>query len=391
MVYIKNTGDFPLHSFKRNIMQLVVDGLQMISSALFCSFIYHAMLLEDVRFKKLRLYYRAFLGFVLFYLILIFLFPDFIRKSLWFFVISRALIILISSVFYIELGRNLKVVYFRYLFAAITFLFLTGFLGIWDSTVNAATSIYTGFQYLCLGYFLENICFVGAFSYKYYNTDREKKEAESDHQMQIVKTQTEIQQQTMNYIGREIHDNIGQKLTLASLYIQKIEYENKAPQINNNIEKINTIINASIQELKELSKSLTDDTIDATSLEVLLQLECDKINDLKKGRVVFEYAASDIEISYRIKNVFLRISQEFMQNSIKHSDCQSILVSVSKTNDSLSLALEDDGIGFDPNQLKNDGIGLINMKQRAKIIGAKYTYKSQPGKGAQLKLTISIK
>ena len=52
------------------------------------------------------------------------------------------------------------------------------------------------------------------------------------HTKELLSTQIEMQTQTMQYIGREIHDNVGQKLTLASLYTQQLAYENKAPQIN---------------------------------------------------------------------------------------------------------------------------------------------------------------
>ena len=68
---------------------------------------------------------------------------------------------------------------------------------------------------------------------------------QEEHQKELLSTQIEIQNQTMQYIGREIHDNIGQKLTLASLYTQQLAYENKAPQINENIENISAIINQS--------------------------------------------------------------------------------------------------------------------------------------------------
>ena len=389
-VYVKNTGDFPLGTTKRHVMQLVVDGLQIISSLLFCSFIYQALLLESSRFKKLQIYYRFFVWFVLLYIALIFIFPEFIRKSLVFFIISRVLIILISMVFYIEIGKNLKIIYFRYLFAAITFLFITGFMGIWDSTVNTSTSVYTGFQYLCLGYFLENACFVGAFIYKYYSTDKEKSDAEIAHQLQIIKTQTDIQQQTMNYIGREIHDNIGQKLTLASLYTQQLAYENKAPQINENIENITIIINQSLSELRELSKSLIDDTINNLTIEALLMKETDKINDLKKCNVVFNFNAKIVEVNYHIKSVLLRICQEFMQNSIKHSNCKSINIQLEKKEHKLQLSLSDDGVGFDTKAISNTGIGLSNMKKRTEIIGGTFSLKSVAKEGTQLTISIPV-
>jgi signal transduction histidine kinase len=93
------------------------------------------------------------------------------------------------------------------------------------------------------------------------------------HKEELLKTQTEIQKEIMQYIGREIHDNVGQKLTLSSIYLQQIVFENKAPQISKNINAVNTIINESLNELRHLSKSLTDDAIEYNSIIELLEKE----------------------------------------------------------------------------------------------------------------------
>ena len=93
------------------------------------------------------------------------------------------------------------------------------------------------------------------------------------HKRELLETQVEIQTQTMQYVGQEIHDNIGQKLTLASLYTQQLAFENKAPQVNDSIENISNIINESLSELRQLSKSLTDNAIETHTLIELIANE----------------------------------------------------------------------------------------------------------------------
>lgn len=210
-----------------------------------------------------------------------------------------------------------------------------------------------------------------------------------EHQQELLSTQLEIQKQTMQHIGREIHDNIGQKLTLASLYTQQLAYENKAPHINDNIENISSIINQSLSELRELSKSLTDDSIDKSNLEVLLKLECKKINDLKICKVRFVNNSVSLEISYQMKSVLFRIVQEFLQNSIKHSNCKNVTVALSNTQDLLNLTVMDDGKGFDITTQKSTGIGLNNMKKRAEMIGGTFDLESS-SKGTKLLIEIPI-
>lgn len=210
------------------------------------------------------------------------------------------------------------------------------------------------------------------------------------HKKELLKTEMEIQTQTMKHIGREIHDNIGQKLTLASLYTQQLAFENKELQINKNIENIGDIINQSLTELRQLSKSLTDNTIESASISVLIELECEKVNNLKKCKVKFENEAQVGFISYQIKSILFRITQEFLQNSIKHAACKNIVVTLDKCNSNIKLTLKDDGKGFNVENSKSNGIGLKNMEKRTELIGGSFTINSQPQKGATVIIEIPI-
>ncbi len=212
-----------------------------------------------------------------------------------------------------------------------------------------------------------------------------------EHQKEILSTQIEIQRQTMEHIGREIHDNIGQKLTLASLYTQQLAYENKAPQINDTIESISGIINQSLSELRELSKSLTDNTIHKSSISRLIEKECLKINDLNICQVTCQFTKKKIHLSYQSKNILLRITQEFLQNSIKHSKCKNIIVVMSVSSKNiLELSLQDDGKGFDVSIDTATGIGLSNIKKRIEILGGTYQLKSDSAYGTKLTIELPL-
>jgi signal transduction histidine kinase len=207
---------------------------------------------------------------------------------------------------------------------------------------------------------------------------------------ELLSTQLEIQQQTMQHIGREIHDNVGQKLTLASLYTQQLSYENKAPQITDKIETISNIINESLSELRSLSKSLTDNTIADKNIEELIAQECKNVNQLQKCRVDFSFSGRMMKLDYQAKNILLRIVQEFLQNSMKHSGCTTVCIKLEQAEQHFFLLLEDDGKGFDPDIVKYKGIGLTNMKKRTESIGGTLKLTAQPEKGTQINITIPI-
>jgi signal transduction histidine kinase len=194
----------------------------------------------------------------------------------------------------------------------------------------------------------------------------------------------------MQHIGREIHDNIGQKLTLASLYTQQLAYENKAPNVKDSIENISDIINQSLTELRELSKSLTDNTIDSNDIYRLIERECAKVNKLRITNVTFTSNAKNLKLDYKKKSVLLRIVQEFLQNSVKHALCQNIQVSLEHKEEKLILSLKDDGKGFDSSKIITNGIGLINIKKRTEILGGTFSIESKENQGTKVNIEISL-
>ena len=209
------------------------------------------------------------------------------------------------------------------------------------------------------------------------------------HQKEILATQIEMQQQTMQHIGREIHDNIGQKLTLASLYTQQLAFENKAPHINENIENISKIINQSLTDLRNLSKSLTDNEILEKSIYQLIDNEKYKIKDLNICKISLTANDENLNIDYQQKTIILRIVQEFIQNSIKHSECKSITIILNSDPKNITLDLKDDGLGFDVKK-KYSGIGLLNIKKRTELLGGILQLESQPNIGTHLSIIIPI-
>jgi signal transduction histidine kinase len=212
------------------------------------------------------------------------------------------------------------------------------------------------------------------------------------HQKELLATQLEIQQATMQQIGRELHDNIGQKLTLVSLYTQQMLYENKVPEVSDRIDQVSQIINQSLQDLRSLSKTLTDDNISQKEIITLIQEEVDNTNAFKKCEVFFEHNFEQLELEFVHKNVLLRIIQEFIQNSIKHSQCKNIFIELNTSEENLwELSVKDDGVGFDSSKKLTNGIGLTNMKNRAKIIGADFSFEGKINGGTQLNIKFKNK
>lgn len=207
---------------------------------------------------------------------------------------------------------------------------------------------------------------------------------------ELLRTQIEVQKQTMQNIGREIHDNIGQKLTLAVLYVQQLNLDNKIT--DSKIASIASIINESLSDLRGLSKNLTEADFINNDLCALIRNECSKVQATGFCKVLFNSDATVVEASEAIKSFTLRIIQEFLQNSLKHANCTVINIRMKRDDDRIEINASDDGRGFliDELPLYGKGIGLSNMRRRAEIIHADFEMKSIPGEGTKMNLSIPL-
>ncbi|MEM6523422.1 MAG: ATP-binding protein [Bacteroidota bacterium] len=199
---------------------------------------------------------------------------------------------------------------------------------------------------------------------------------------ELLQTQLEVQKETMQHIGREIHDNLGHQLTLAFLYLQSANQVNEA-------EKVSEIISQSLADLRSLSSNLINIDENAHDLSAVLERECEKLRSVRTCEVTFT-GVSVVEVPKEVNNFILRVFQEFAQNSLKHSQCDTIHASLKEENQRLILRVSDDGVGFDMSDIRIEGTGLSNMKKRADMIGARFSIESELGTGTSMELVINL-
>lgn len=208
---------------------------------------------------------------------------------------------------------------------------------------------------------------------------REQIEAEKRFEKAIAETQIEIREETLRNISWELHDNIGQLLTLAKIKAQNIEGGEEMLEV---AETIGTGLN----ELRALSKSINPEAINGQSLIKSLEMEVARFNRLKFLSASYELLGDSVIIDSQAEIVLFRIVQEFITNTMKHSKAANLKVMVHFKADALEIVAHDDGVGFDSDKLTDKGIGLSNIDKRAELIGAQVRISSIPGAGTQLKL-----
>lgn len=210
---------------------------------------------------------------------------------------------------------------------------------------------------------------------------QEQLEAQKRFEQEIAETQIEIREATLRNISWELHDNIGQLLTLA-----KIQTQNSGGN-QADLDEAAATIGKGLKEIRTLSKLINPEALNEMSLKEALVLELERFNRMAYLKSTLSTSGTPLEIDKKIEVIIFRVMQEFFTNTIKHSKATELLVDVHYDTQTLTIVAKDNGVGFDYAFAKaKNGIGLTNMESRAKLIGATITYDSAIDKGTQLKL-----
>ena len=225
---------------------------------------------------------------------------------------------------------------------------------------------------------------------KYREHLLEVHQLKDNFQKEIIKAQLEIQEQTSQMLSMEIHDNIGQILSLAKLKLNQItEAESGRMKINSSIE----LIGQAIKDLRELSKSLNGTYLSNQTLTEAIQFEVNRIKELKLVKLDFDVIGNEKVLSPEKRLIAFRIIQEALGNSLKHSQANSIKFVMSFGENLIDFSIEDDGCGFKKEaliQTPKSGTGLTNMSYRADLLKGNLTWESAPGEGTTVKFRLPI-
>ncbi len=224
----------------------------------------------------------------------------------------------------------------------------------------------------------------------YHNRKRSHKIDLANFQNTLLQAQLETREQTMQTIGADLHDNIGQLLSLVSQTLGSIDIDD-AGKAQQKIDSALDFTKQSIKEMRLLGKLLQGGQLIGMGL-------CEAIRHMinwieKSGQYIVNY---DIEGEQPAQNnpdkdlILFRILQEVFNNIIKHSKATEISIKLTYGQSEIRLQVFDNGMGFDIGNLPDDqkGMGLMNIQKRAEIVGGRFFIQSQQCEGTCIEIFI---
>lgn len=241
--------------------------------------------------------------------------------------------------------------------------------------------------------FIVTILFL--YQRKQYRQQQELARVKEEYDQEVLKSQLEIQETTLKSIAQELHDNIGQvlsvvKLSLAVLPVEK-EHQAYAP-----LQHIREVLNKAVYDLADLTKSLHTDRIAQIGLAESIRFDLETLRKTGLVQVNLELHGEEYRLGEQKEIFIFRIFQELINNILKHAKATQVTVLLNYLSDEVFIfSVRDDGVGFDMQEKKNslsplNGVGLKSLFNRAKLIGAKMVFNAEPGKGTFVRMELPL-
>ena len=217
---------------------------------------------------------------------------------------------------------------------------------------------------------------------------QEKLQAEIANE--VNNARNEIQQATLNNISQEIHDNVGQLLSLTKMQLNLLEAQEVKD--NNLISEAKDNISKAMTDLRDLAKGMSSDRIQLLGLYDSVTQEALRINKVGRLQVQVNSNGTKKEPEHKKQLVVFRVIQECFQNILKHAQANHVLVTFTYQPDSFHVVIKDDGVGFDyqPGSPSSEGLGLMNIFNRIHLVGGEVTLNSAPGAGTSVHIKVPL-
>lgn len=213
-----------------------------------------------------------------------------------------------------------------------------------------------------------------------------------DMQEKMIESVLQAEEKERNRVARELHDGIVQQLVACGMFTQNLLDELDNPKVlEQKINKLYKLLRDTALHTRDLSHNLQSAEFDVMSLSDLLKQLVRQLSATSKISFTLEdHLPESLELHVRTKVNVYRVLQELCANIVKHSGATKAELISEVAGDYLSISLKDDGISFDPDQLRKQGAGLINVNSRIFKLGGDITFNKHSESGMFIHFEVPV-
>ena len=189
-------------------------------------------------------------------------------------------------------------------------------------------------------------------------------------------------------IARELHDDISQRLALLANGFRQLEQPRpRARRLRpkQQRQRLLELTDEICADVRRLSHQLHPSTLEYLGLAAAVRDLCQEVSQQHAIEIECRVREVPAELDDNVSLSLFRSAQEALRNVVKHSHAQHARVELAGGPGAVRLTVSDDGVGFDPEQLKSrHGLGLVSMEERLRAVGGEVSIRSKPSQGTQV-------
>lgn len=243
-----------------------------------------------------------------------------------------------------------------------------------SADIAVAVIVATGLLLLLIG-FVGLLLVVNANRRQRHRAELAELHLERDRALR--EAEREAIQHTLTEVGRELHDNVGQLLTVAQVGFH--DHLGEAAKSHPRVETALEALDQGVEEVRRLGRSLDQDRWGRRSLLEALEAEALRLERLGKARVLLHLEECPEDPDVDVKTMLFRAFQEVVSNALRHSGADTLSITVQGCP-AFRLRVQDDGSSFDTSTAIR-GNGLANIQRRCALVGYEARLESTPGTG----------
>ena len=242
---------------------------------------------------------------------------------------------------------------------------------------------------------------IGGIVFNYRDITKRKqaegKLKQSRERLQVLSRRlVDVQEAERRHLARELHDEIGQALTVAELNLQAMLQSPGTDALTPRLKESLEVVDRVLEQVHDLSLNLRPSMLDDLGLEAALSWYAEKQATLAGLQADVRAQHLEQRLDPMIETECFRVAQEALNNVVKHAKARTVVVELTINEQQLHLSVRDDGVGFDvtvarDQAVRGQSLGLLSMEERATLSGGGLQYHASPGKGTEVHAWFPLK
>ncbi len=199
----------------------------------------------------------------------------------------------------------------------------------------------------------------------------------------------QVQEEERRNIARELHDEIGQQLTMLKL-LQDRTRRTLGDQVPPDLLLAQEMTTKLTSQVRSMSLRLRPGTLDEIGLLPTLESYLKDFTGKTGIKVDFKHCGTDIEMTQGVRTGAYRIIQEALTNIVRHARASQVAVLLELNGKTLDILIQDNGMGFTPTTVSTNSSGLRGMRERAQYLGGTFNLESAPGQGTRIMVNLPL-